>query len=252
MNAARAASSKVTRAVLLAAGQGTRLSPFTDDRPKPMIEVGGRPLIEHTILQLVDYGVREVVINLHHRPDVVRDHFGDGRRHGMRIDYSFEPELLGTAGAVKRAAASWCGRPFFVIYGDNLTTCNFARLAEAHAIGGGIATVALFWKDDVTPHSAVELQPDDRITQFVEKPTADAAPSHWISAGMNIVEPAVLDVIPGDRPCDFGFDVFPRLLRDGQRIQGYRMGPDEGLWWIDTPEHYARVSELWKNGTPPI
>jgi NDP-sugar pyrophosphorylase family protein len=250
MSAAGSGGLRVTRAVLLAAGQGTRLRPLTDDRPKPMIEIGGRPLIEHTILQLVDYGVREIVINLHHRPDVVREYFGDGRRHGLRIDYSFEPQLLGTAGAVKRAAVSFGDRPFFVIYGDNLTTCDFGRLARAHDASGGIATVALFWKEDVTPHSAVAFDAGGRITRFVEKPKAEDAPSHWISAGMNIMEATVLDCIPGDRASDFGFDVFPRLLREGHRIQGYKMGPREGLWWIDTPEHYARVSELWKNGAP--
>lgn len=242
----------VTRAVLLAAGQGTRLRPMTNDRPKPMIEIGGRPLMEHTVRQLVDYGVREIFVNLHHCPDVVRDYFGDGGRFGVRFGYSVETDLLGTAGAVKRMAASLADQPFFVVYGDNLTTCDFGRLAQAHSAGGGTATVALFRKEDVTPHSAVELQPDDRITRFVEKPKAEDAPSHWISAGMNVMEPAVLDCIPDDRPCDFGFDVFPRLLREGRKIQGYRMGPHEGLWWIDTPEHYRRVSELWKNGTPPI
>jgi NDP-sugar pyrophosphorylase family protein len=252
MTASGPAAQKVTRAVLLAAGQGTRLRPLTNDRPKPMIEIGGRPLIEHTVRQLVDYGVREIIINLHHCGEVVRDHFGDGRRFDARIDYSFEPRLLGTAGAVKRVAAALSGAPFFVIYGDNLTTCDFGRLAARHSGAAAIATVALFWKDDVTPHSAVELQDDDRITRFVEKPAAEDAPSHWISAGMIVLEPAVLEFIPDERPCDFGFDVFPGLLRAGHRVQGYRMGPGEGLWWIDTPEHYARVSELWKNGAPPI
>ena len=75
----------VTQAVVLAAGQGTRLRPFTDDRPKPMLEVGGRPLIEHTILRLMQCGVETIIINLHHRPGVVRQHFGDGRRYGERI-----------------------------------------------------------------------------------------------------------------------------------------------------------------------
>jgi mannose-1-phosphate guanylyltransferase len=241
----------VTQAVVLAAGQGTRLRPMTNDRPKPMIEIGGRPLVEHTVLQLAGCGVERIIMNLHHCPDVVREHFGDGRRHGVHIEYSIEPELLGTAGAVKRMASSLGGRPFYVVYGDNLTTCDFGRLAQAHVDGGATATIALFWKEDVTPHSAVELQPDDRITRFVEKPKAEEAPSHWISAGMNVMESAVLDCIPDDRPCDFGFDVFPRLLRERHRIKGYKMGPHEGLWWIDTPEHYARVAALWKNGAPP-
>src|SRR5262249_16699191 len=110
---------------------------------------------------------------------------------------------------------------------------------------------ALFWKEDVTPHSAVELEPDDRITRFVEKPKAEEAPSHWISAGVNIMEPDVLAQIPDGGPSDFGFDVFPRLLESGARRQGYRMDEREGLWWIDTLEHYERVRTLWATGRPP-
>ena len=242
----------VNRAVLLAAGPGTRLGPLTDNRPKPMLLVGGRPLIEYTVLRLARSGVQELMINLHHHADAVCRHFGDGRSHGVKIGYSFEEELLGTAGAVKRIAAWLRGKPFFVVYGDNLTTCNFERLVQAHLAGAATATLALFWKDDVTPHSAVELQPDDRISQFVEKPKAAEAPSHWISAGVNVMQPCILDSIPDDRPSDFGFDIFPRLLREGRRIQGYRMSPSEGLWWIDTVEHYERVCALWETGAPPI
>jgi mannose-1-phosphate guanylyltransferase len=237
--------------MLLAAGAGTRLRPLTDARPKPMLEVGGRPLIEHTVRQLVACGVEEMVMNLHHCPGVVEGHFGDGARFGVKLSYSFEETLHGTAGSLVPVADRFRGEPFFLIYGDNLTTCDFRRLAETHERGGGVATIALFWKEDVTPHSAVELQSDERITRFVEKPKPEEAPSHYMSAGMNIIEPAVFDVIPTDRPADFGFDIFPALLARGLRLQGYTMGADEGLWWIDTPQHYARVSELWKDGGPP-
>ena len=243
---------EVTRAVLLAAGQGTRLRPLTDNCPKPMLDVGGRPLIEHTVLALAQCGVSHLIINLHHRPEVVQRHFGDGRRYGVHIDYSVESALLGTAGAVKRVAGLLDGEPFFLMYGDNLTTCRLRDLVDLHRARCATATIALFWKEDVTPHSAVELQPDDRISRFVEKPTPDQALSHWISAGVNVMEPDVLPHIPDDRPSDFGFDVFPRLLQAGARLQGYRMGDTEGLWWIDTLEHYERVRALWATGQPPI
>lgn len=245
-------SRPVRRAMVLAAGAGTRLRPLTDTRPKPMLEVGGRPLVEHTVRQLAACGVQEMVMNLHHCPDAVRTHFGDGSRFGVRVTYSYEETLRGTAGSLVPVADQFLGEPFFLIYGDNLTTCDFRRLTEAHERGRGAATIALFWKEDVTPHSAVELQDDGRITRFVEKPRAEEAPSHYISAGMNILEPAVLDVIPRDRPSDFGFDVFPAMLNRQMKIQGYAMSGAEWLWWIDTPEHYARVFESWKNGPPRI
>ena len=243
-------SRAVRRAMLLAAGAGTRLRPLTNSRPKPMLDVGGRPLIEHTVRQLVACGVTEMVMNLHHCPDAVRLHFGDGTRFGVRLSYSYEPTLRGTAGSLVPVMEHFRGEPFFVIYGDNLTTCDFRKLSETHAQSKAAATIALFWKEDVTPHSAVELQPDNRITCFVEKPKAEEAPSHYISAGMNILEPTVLDVIPIDRPSDFGFDIFPAMLARGMPIQGYPMSPEEWLWWIDTPEHYARVAALWKTGVP--
>lgn len=241
----------VRQAVLLAAGGGTRLRPLTESLPKPMLSVGGRPLMEYTVLQLARAGVRDLVVNLHHCPDAIRDHFGDGARHGVRMKYSYEAEALGTAGGVKRAAAFLESGPFFVVYADNLTTCDVDRLGEAHASGGAMVTIALFWRDDVSPHSAVELQPDGDITRFVEKPRREEAPSHWISAGVAVMEADVIAAIPDGRS-DFGFDVFPRLLEKGHRIRGYQMRDGEGLWWIDTPEHYARVCELWKNGTAPI
>jgi NDP-sugar pyrophosphorylase family protein len=243
----------ITRAVLLAAGQGSRLRPLTDARPKPMLEVGGRPLIEHTIRQLAAFGVRDIWINLHHCPQAVQDHFGDGRRFGVNMRYSIETELLGTSGGVRRMAEDLKnGGPFFVIYGDNLTTCDLEQLVAVHHRWSPAATIALFWKEDVTPHSAVALDADDRILRFVEKPKAEEAPSHWISAGVNVMEPIVIDYIPEGRASDFGFDVFPALLAADQRLQGYRMSAAEVLWWIDTKEHYDRVAELWKNGTPPI
>ncbi len=215
-----------------------------------MLPVGGRPLIEHTVLQLARYGVCEIAINLHHCPEAVQEHLGDGSRYGLHIEYSFEPQLLGTAGAVKKLASFFQDAPFFLLYGDNLTTCNLDRLVRLHQERAGIATIALFWKDDVSPHSAVELQPDARITRFVEKPKSEEAPSHWISAGVCVLEPKVLEFIPIDRPSDFGFDIFPLLVARGEKLYGYYMSQDEGLWWIDTPEHYWRICDLWKDGFP--
>jgi len=239
----------VRKAMLLAAGSATRLGQLAHEVPKPMLDVGGRPLIEHTVRQLVRYGVEDIVINLHRLGDVVKAHFGDGSRFGVRMHYSDEPALLGTAGGV-RQCAPLLDETFLLVYGDNLTTCRFDALVEFHREHGGLATIALFWRDDVSAHSAVERQPDGRIVRFVEKPRPEEAPSHWISAGVIVFEPTIMSFIPADRPADFGFDVFPAVLRAGERIFGYEMGPDEGLWWIDTPESHARVTALWREGFP--
>ena len=235
--------------MLLAAGSATRLGHLAGSIPKPMLEVGGRPLIEHTVRQLARYGVEDIAINLHTLGHVIADHFGDGSRFGVRMHYSEEPVLLGTAGGVRKCAAL-LDDTFIVVYGDNLTTCRFDALVDYHRAHAGIATIALFWRDDVSAHSAVERREDGRILRFVEKPKPADAPSQWISAGVLVLEPRIFEYIDDTRPADFGFDVFPAVLRAGEAIYGYEMSGDEGLWWIDTPEHYQRVTALWRDGFP--
>jgi NDP-sugar pyrophosphorylase family protein len=236
--------------MLLAAGRSTRLAGLAGDLPKPMLPIGERPLIEYTVRQLADAGITDIMINLHHRGEAVEAYFGDGGRFGVRLQYSHEPELLGTAGGILKCRGFFEDGPFVVIYGDNLTTCRLDRLAAHHEQRQGIGTIALFWCDDVSVHSAVEIQPDTRITGFIEKPRPGEAPSHWISAGVIVFEPQVLDRIQPKVPCDLGFDVFPRLLAEGERLYGYYMTGNEGLWWIDTPGHYERTSALWRDGFP--
>jgi mannose-1-phosphate guanylyltransferase len=136
------------------------------------------------------------------------------------------------------------------MYGDNLSTCNLLRLAQAHQEHGGLATMALFWKEDVSPHSAVEILADNRIVRFVEKPKQGEEPSHWFSAGVNVMEPEITNYIPTGQWYDIGYHLFPKLLAEGERLYGYYMTGDEGLWWIDTPQHYKRMCELWKDGFP--
>ena len=240
----------ISKAMILAGGKATRLHSLTQDRPKPMLSVGGRPLVEHTIRQLASYGVREAGMNLFQSPDAVTAHFGDGSRFGLKLHYAVEPEPLGTAGALRAFRPLFADGPFFVVYGDNLTTCDFTALAAAHERHGGIATVALFWRDDVTKHSAVQIDSDDRIWQFIEKPRAEEAPSPWISAGMMVLEPKVFDYLPPTGLCDIGFHLFPALLAAGEPMYGYYMRDDEGLWWIDTPADYERVRSLWQEGFP--
>jgi len=229
-----------TKAMLLAAGRGTRLRPMTETISKCMVEIAGKPILEHNVERLRGFGVTDIVINLHYLPEAVMNHFGDGSRFGVRILYSHEPELLGTAGAVKKVAAFF-DAPFFVWYGDNLSTCRLDRLREFHEAKGGIATLALHYREDPTQSGIVGLDEDDRVTRFLEKPCAEQVFSHWVSAGILALEPRALEAIAADEAVDFGRDVFPLLLEKGEAIYGYRMGEDERLWWIDTFADYQRV-----------
>jgi mannose-1-phosphate guanylyltransferase len=238
--------------MILAAGSGTRLGVLAANRPKPMLELHGKPLLEYVIRRLARAGITDAVINTHHHADAIHRYFGDGAAMAVHLTYSHEPTLMGTAGALKKVESFFAGGPFLLAYGDNLTTCDFIRLAQVHQASGAVGTVALFWKRNALPHSAVEFDASGRITSFVEKPRGSTDSSKWISAGIAVLEPAVFSFIPADRPSDFGFDVFPRIVASNQRLQSYQMSEAEGLWWIDTPEDYARVQGLWDDGIPPF
>ncbi len=233
------------QAMMLAAGQGIRLRPLTDRIPKCMVPLGGKPLLEYGIRWLQKHGVTELAINLYYLPETVTEYFGDGQRWGVHITYSREPEPLGTAGGVKQMAPFFRG-PFFVWYGDNLSTCRLDRLWEHHKSRGGAVTVALHYREDPIHGGIVGLDAQDRITRFVEKPAPGEVFSRWVNAGIYVLEPAVLDRIPAGRAVDFGRDVFPAMLAAGGALYGYRMSGSERLWWIDRAEDLQRVEREWE------
>ncbi|HSJ59155.1 MAG TPA: nucleotidyltransferase family protein [Anaerolineae bacterium] len=232
-----------TSAMILAAGAGTRLRPLTERVPKCMVPVRGKPLLEHTIEWLAQSGVTRIVINVCYLPQVVTDHFGDGSRWGVSITYSPEAEPMGTAGGVKRAAHFFDG-PFFVWYGDNLSRCRLDRLYAFHHARGSAATIALHYRDDPCQSGIVGLDGQDRIVRFLEKPAPEEVFSHWINAGIYVLEPRVLDAIPAGTACDFGRDILPVLLAGGVPLCGYKLSASEGLSWIDTPEDLRRMEAM--------
>src|SRR2546423_7502169 len=142
------------KAMILAAGHGTRLRPFTDDVPKCMLPIGGKPILERNIEWLRKYEIKDIVINLNYLPHAVTEYLGDGSKWGVRITYSLEKEILGTAGGVKQAAWFFDG-PFIVWYGDNLSHCNLARLGQFHRTRGARASIALYHRDDVSQSGIV-------------------------------------------------------------------------------------------------
>ena len=180
------------KAIILAAGKGERLRPLTEQMPKPMISIAGRPILEYNIRLLASHGIREIVINLHHCPEVVADYFGDGHAWGVSITYSYEPVLLGTAGAVKNVEAFF-DDTFLVMYGDNWSTCDISQLRSFHSKKDGMGSVALFHRDDPTASGIVGLGLGDRICRFLEKPEPHQVFSHWVNAGLLILEPQVFN-----------------------------------------------------------
>lgn len=237
-----------TTAMVLAAGTGTRLQPLTSAVPKCMVVVAGKPILAHVVERLRAYGVRDIIMNVHHLPDTIVDYFGDGRAWGVSIRYSMEPMLLGTAGAVAKVR-KYLTLPFFVWYGDNLSTCKLDRFSEFHQSRGGLATIALFQREDPTSSGIAKLDGQDRITRFLEKPAPDQVFSRWINAGIYLLQPEALDFVPPGVLSDFGRDVFPAMLAAGKALYGYRMSPEEGLWWIDTPADLVHAQQIFQGQT---
>jgi NDP-sugar pyrophosphorylase family protein len=229
------------RALILAAGEGQRLRPLTETMPKPMLSIAGRPILEHNVHLLRRYGIGEIAINLHHHPEAILQHFGDGSTLGTQIRYSSEPTLLGTAGALVPLRDFFADETFFVVYGDNLSTCDLNALLASHRTRKAEVTIALFHRKDVTASGVVTLDAQERVVSFIEKPTLSQAPDGgWVNAGILACEPSILAHI--DRtPYDFGRDVFPALLAQERTISGYRMDEGESLWWVDSPKDYERT-----------
>jgi len=228
------------RALILAAGEGRRLGTLTDRTPKPMLEVAGRPILEHNVRLLVRHGVREIAINTHHRADAIVAHFDDARvaALGARIRFSHEAELRGTAGALV-PLIDFFSETFLILFGDNLSTCDLTLLVQAHRASGAVATVALHEREDPSSSGVAVLAQDGTITTFIEKPRPGETSSTWVNAGIIVAEPAALASVPRERPSDIGRDLLPALVRGERRVFGYRMS--ERLWWIDTPEDYERT-----------
>jgi NDP-sugar pyrophosphorylase family protein len=232
------------KAMLLAAGLGIRLRPLTNNCPKCMVPVGGKPVLQRNIEWLRSQGVADLVVNLHHNPQAVTQYFGDGRALGVRLEYSYEPELLGTAGALWAARRFFSVEQFWVVYADNLINCSLERMASLHQTRAATLTMGLFWRGDVSASGMVELDGEARITGFIEKPAADEALSHWVNAGIFLCEPRVLQFIPPGQACDFGHDILPAMLSMKEPMYGYTLGPGETLHWIDTPEDLQRTTTV--------
>ena len=231
------------KALILAAGQGTRLGHLTKDRPKPMLPIQGRPLLQYMVEWLRDHGIKEIAINLHHRPDVVREFFGDGAHFGVAIHYSDEKELLGTAGAAKRLEPFF-DEDFVVVYGDVLTNLNLARLIEFHnqqgknGRGMPCMTLALYNVPDPTQCGLVETDATGHLMRFVEKPAPDQVFTDLAFSGIMICRPMIFEYIPNESCFDFGHDLIPALLAADAPMSAQVIAKDEYVIDIGTLKGY--------------
>lgn len=223
------------KAFILAAGEGTRLRPLTLDRPKQMVPILGRPLLEHTLALLRLHGVHDIAINLHYKPEVVTAYLAS--IPSFRFVYSYENPILGTAGAAKKVEA-FLDSTFFLIYGDVLTDLDLSALLEFHRSTSAQMTIAVYRVEDPERCGIVEADLSGRVRSFVEKPANPS--SNLASTGIYVMEPAILRHIP-DGFSDFGYHVIPELIGRGIPIYCVTIGPGTYLLDIGSLERYEQA-----------
>jgi NDP-sugar pyrophosphorylase family protein len=229
-----------TKAVLLVGGLGTRLRAVIPSTPKPLARVGNRPFLELLVRQLVGQGLRHLIMCTGYLAEQIEGEFGDGSDLGASIEYSREPQSLGTAGALKFAQGFLQGAPeLLVMNGDSfleLDLCEFMRFHHAHS---GLATMAVVRVENAGRYGTVQADSSNRVTRFLEK-TGDTSPG-LINAGIYIFKPAILDYIPAG-PVSLEREVFPRILDHGMYAAIQR-----GMFIdIGTPSDYTDAQNLFE------
>lgn len=214
------------KAMIMAAGVGSRLEPLTCNIPKPMVPVVNRPAMEHIINLLVKHNITRIAANLWYLPEKIQSYFGDGSQFGVELHYSLEKELMGTAGGVKKLEP-FLNETFAIISGDALTDIDIWELTNKHRQSGAIATIALKEVNDPRHFGVVITDEAGKIKAFQEKPHPSEALSRLANTGIYIFEPEIFQLIPADTVYDFGKDLFPKLVEMGAPFYGHRM---KGYW----------------------
>jgi len=240
------------KAMILAAGKGTRVRPLTYDLPKPMIPILGKPVMAYLIEHLAKYGVRDIMVNVSYLHEKIEEYFGDGHQYGVQIGYSFEgyttddsvvvPQPIGSAGGMKKIQefGGFFDDTTIVLCGDAVINLDIQSALFEHRRKGALASVItreVPW-DKVSSYGVVVSDKDGRIEAFQEKPSQEAALSNHVSTGIYIFEPAVLDLIPKDTVFDIGSDLFPLLVEKGLPFYAQ----SRSFNWIDI----GNIKDYWE------
>ncbi|WP_129588641.1 nucleotidyltransferase family protein, partial [Moorella stamsii] len=214
------------KAIIMAGGEGSRLRPLTCKRPKPLVPVANRPVMEYCVDLLRDLGIKEVGVTLQYLPRLIEEYFGDGSDFGLHLHYFVEDKPLGTAGSVKNAA-SFLDETFVVVSGDALTDFDLRPAMAKHKENRALATLVLTTVDNPLEYGVVITNPDGSIRSFLEKPSWGEVFSDRVNTGIYILEPEVLELVPEGESFDFSKDLFPRLLKDKKPLYGITLS---GYW----------------------
>lgn len=229
------------KAMVLAAGLSERMRPLTEGRAKPSLPLLNRPIIVHVLDHLRRYGVSEAMINLHYHPESVRGLVGDGIRHGLRVHYSDEPIILGTAGGLKKVEDFLRDGTFVMANGDSVSDCDLSTVLGKHRDSGALATMVLTPLDPASAYGVVEMGAGDRILRISGHPPGepDPAAGRYHFTGIHILEPEIFELIPPGK-IDINRDVYPRLIASGKTLMGH---VHTGFWReLGTPRLYLEGS----------
>ena len=227
------------KAMILAAGLGTRLRPLTDALPKPLLPIAGRPLIVWNLLLLRRHGITDVIVNLHHLGHLIEQALGDGSPFGMRIAYSREPLLLGTGGGLKQAEPFFGGEPFVVLNGDTLFDLDLGGLDAVHRQNHALATMAVRADPEPDRWGTVELDAARHVWRINGRGKESGKPDEKrMFAGVHLMHPRLLADVPVGRESSI-IEAYVRAIQAGETVAGCELS---GYWSdIGTPERYAQA-----------
>jgi len=228
------------KTVLMAGGKGTRLRPLTFIRPKPMVPLVNKPIMQYMIERLRASGFVDLIVTLSYMSSHIKRYFKDGTDMGLNIKYSVEPWPMGTGGGVKKVK-KFIDDTFFVVSGDVITDVNFCDLLKFHKDKGAIATMVLTQVDDPSHFGIAEIDDNQQIVNYLEKPSPDKVFSNIANTGTYVFQPEIFDYLDRKRgEVDFSKHIFPQLIRDGAGFYGYIF---DGYWNdVGRPDTYIKAT----------
>ena len=219
----------IMKAIIMAGGRGERLRPITDTIPKPMIDINGKPVLEHIIDLFKKFGIKEFIFTLCHLPHVVTSYFGDGSKFGIQIDYLIEnlKKPMGTAGGIVMAK-KYIDDTFIVTSGDILRNININDIIKFHKQKNSFVTLNTYKRFGPNPKSIIRFNKENIVTDFIERPklsiTQHQQPGtnyDWVNGSFYVMEPEIFNFILKDQESDFGKDIFPKLLGENKKIYAF-------------------------------
>lgn len=228
-------------AIILAGGKGTRLKPITSEIPKPLLPVHDKPIMEHVLDLFKKFNITNIMVSIGYKGEKIKDYFGNGKKFNVTLNYIEEKKPLGTGGPL-HLAQQYLTSTFIICNADELKDIDLREMYSCHKENNALITIALTTVEDPSAYGVAKLS-GNKILEFIEKPKKEAAPSKLISAGLYMIEPEVLSLIPRGT-ASLERDVFPKVAVMG-RLYGY---PFSGQWFdTGTLERYEVALKKWKD-----